>query len=352
MSGLRPALRLDAERLADGALARLTDGLLASGAMRGGGVLAVADATGPVFAHAFGRDAAGAPMRADHRILLTSVTKPLTALSVLQLVERGLLDLHSPVARVIPEFAANGKERISAWHLLTHTSGIDQAANTAETDAPHLTPADHLRIACEAGLTFEPGSRWEYCSPAFWVLAELVTRLSGRHYTEQLQAGIAGPLGLADTRYEPGEAEPERWGGADAPGLAHLAVQVRKLCYPAGGVVGTAGDLARLGQCLLAGGTLDGARILGPAAVAAMGVRTTAGAYQGRPVTWGLGWELGGPGDLRSPGALFHYGGSGTGFWVDRELGLTVAFLTTSWLLDWPVYAQVGNAAFGALALG
>jgi CubicO group peptidase (beta-lactamase class C family) len=86
--------------------------------------------------------------------------------------------------------------------------------------------------------------------------------------------------------------------------------------------------------------------------MAAMGARSATGAYQGRPVAWGLGWDLGGPGDLRSHSALFHYGGSGTGFWVDRELGLTVAFLTTSWLLDWSVYAQVGNALYGALSAG
>lgn len=344
-------LRLDVERLGS-TLPGVLDSFLASGLVRSGGVVAAADAAGgPVVAHAFGSNGDGSAMRPDHRILLTSVTKPVTALQVMQLVERGLLDLHAPVAAVIPEFAANGKEQVTAWHLLTHTSGIDQAANTAETDAPAMTPADHLRTACAAALTFEPGSRWEYCSPGFWVLAELVTRLSGSHYTAQLETAITGPLGLADTRYEPGEALPERWGGADAAGYEHLASQVRRLCYPAGGIVGTASDLALLGRCLLDGGrTADGGRLLGPAALAALGRQTATGAYQGRPVTWGLGWELGGCGDLQSRSTLFHYGGSGTGFWVDREQGLTVALLTTSWFLDWRVYGQVANAVFGALA--
>ena len=344
-------LRLDVERLGS-TLPGVLDGFLASGLVRSGGVVAAADAAGgPVVARAFGSDGDGAPMRPDHRILLTSVTKPVTALQVMQLVERGLLDLHAPVAAVIPEFAANGKEQVTAWHLLTHTSGIDQAANTAETDAPAMTPADHLRTACAAALTFEPGGRWEYCSPGFWVLAEIVTRLSGSHYTAQLETAITGPLGLADTRYEPGEALPERWGGADAAGYEHLASQVRRLCYPAGGIVGTASDLALLGRCLLADGNIPGGgRLLGPAALAALGRQTATGTYQGRPVTWGLGWELGGCGDLQSRSTLFHYGGSGTGFWVDREQGLTVALLTTSWFLDWRVYGQVANAVFGALA--
>ena len=182
------------------------------------------------------------------------------------------------------------------------------------------------------------------------MLAELVTRLSGSHYTDNLRSAVTDPLGMHDTRYEPQEAAPERWAGADALHEAHLAEQVRRAAYPAGGVVGTAADLVTLGRALLAGGTGNGYRLVAPATVAACARKTVDGWYQGRAVTWGLGWELGGPGDFRSERTLFHYGGSGTGLWVDLDQGVVVALLTTSWHLDWQVYGRAANAVYGALA--
>lgn len=349
----RPSGRgLDVERLARTGLDERIAELLRQGLLRGGGAIAAAGREGPVFAHAFGAAGGGEPMRVDHRFLLTSVTKPFIAMQVLQLAEAGHLDLRAPVAAAIPEFGQHGKESVTAWHLLTHTSGIDLVANTAEGPSAGLTGAQHLANALAAALNFVPGTRFEYCSPGFWVLAELITRLSGLDYTEHLRVAIAEPLGMADTRYEPQEQLPERWAGADALHEPHLAEQVRRVAYPAGGMVSTVSDLAVLGRTLLAGGVRDGARLLGPATLDAMATKAIDGWYQGREVAWGLGWELGGPGDFRSERTLFHYGGSGTGLWVDLDYELVVAFLTTSWHLDWRVYGQVANAVYGAVATG
>lgn len=334
-----------------------------AGLLRGGGAIAAATLEGEPITATYGATAGGEPTRPDHRFLLTSITKPFTAIQVLQLAEAGLLDLRAPVAATIPEFGRHGKEHVTTWHLLTHTSGIDLVANTAEGPSAGLTPQQHLQAALDAGLNFEPGTRFEYCSPGFWVLAELVTRLTGRHYTDELVTMITGPLGMTGTRYELQESAPERWAGANALYEAHLAEQVRRAGYPAGGIVGTVGDLVTFGRALLGcrggagggGGAGDpnrgaGPQLVSPATLDAMACRAIAGWYQGRTVAWGLGWELGGLGDFGSDRTLFHYGGSGTGFWVDLDRGVVIALLTTSWHLDWQVYGRLANAVYGALA--
>ena len=71
--------------------------------------------------------------------------------------------------------------------------------------------------------------------------------------------------------------------------------------------------------------------------------------YRGRKTSWGLGWQLEGPGDLRSERTLFQWGASGTAMWVDHDAGLSVVLLTATWLLDWRVYGQIVNAVYGAM---
>ncbi len=356
---VRPSRSLDSERLGP-RLEAVFAACAAAGLLRGGGAIAAATLEGEPVTATYGATAGGDPTRSDHRFLLTSITKPFTAIQVLQLAETGLLDLRAPVAATIPEFGRHGKEHVTTWHLLTHTSGIDLVANTAEGPSAGLTPQQHLQAALDAGLNFVPGTRFEYCSPGFWVLAELVTRLTGRHYTDELAATVTGPLGLTDTRYELQAAAPERWAGANALHEAHLAEQVRRAGYPAGGIVGTVGDLVTFGRALLGIDACGGGRgssgsdprphLVSPATLDAMARKAIDGWYQGRTVAWGLGWELGGLGDLGGDRTLFHYGGSGTGLWVDLDRGVVIALLTTSWHLDWQVYGRLANAVYGALA--
>lgn len=336
------------------ALTRRLDNLVREAAVAGG-VLGIVDPAGASVVHAFG--CAGTveqpeQMRVDHRFLLTSVTKQFTGTQVLQLVEEGAVDLGAPVAAYIPEFAVNGKERVTTRHLLTHTAGMDQTSNSTEAAASDLTAAGHLQNALDASLRCEPGTSFEYNSPGFWVLAELVTRLSGMHYTEHLRRRVLEPLGMSETRYETQESTPDRYVPPRASHRGHLAEQVRRLAYPAGGLIGTAGDVLRFGRCFLNKGTLDGARILGPATVEALGRPYVQTAYMGRQTSWGLGWQLGGPGDLRSERSLFQWGGSGTALWVDPDHGLAIVLLTATWFLDWRRYSEIVNGVVGCLSLG
>jgi CubicO group peptidase (beta-lactamase class C family) len=235
---------------------------------------------------------------------------------------------------------------------LTHTSGLDQQANTVERATPGMTAADHLQQALEAGLSFAPGERVEYCSPTFWVLAELITRLSGESYVEHFDRHIAAACGMRATGYDvsaTSDAVPA-YGVADPT----LPDEQRRLAYPAGAIVSTAEDLVLFGQALLnAGRAQTDQRLLAPATVRAA-VESRTDHLPGNPfgTTRSLGFVVGGPGTLRSPTTFGHGGASGTYFWVDPRAEVVVVFLSADWSLDRRLLAAVIDTVVGQLSLG
>jgi CubicO group peptidase (beta-lactamase class C family) len=326
-----------------------------------GAVIGIGDREGSTELLAFG--SAGtldAPevMRADHRFLLTSVTKPFTAMQVLQLAAEGALDLDAPVAYYLPEFAVNGKDKVTSRQLLSHTSGLDVTSYILEGPESAYGPGEHLQAALTGTLNFMPGSRWQYCSTAFWVLAELVSRMSGMSYIHHLERRICEPLGMRDTRYEPGDDVPERYvpvrNGSNIAETDYVrrniarTEYVRRIAYPAGGLVGTADDLLKFGRSFIAPAG-ESPSILSATCVSALWRTWAEGWHEGRHVRWSLGWALGGPGTFRSDRTLFHSGGSGTAMWVDSENGVVVVLLTATQGFDSAVYGQVINGALGSL---
>lgn len=298
------------------------------------------------------------PTRPTDRFLLTSVTKPITSLQVLRLVEDGRITLRTPLSTIVPEFRAHRDEPVRVWHVLTHTSGLDpDGPNTAERLDPNSEPLDHLAAACASAAHDRPGARVAYCSPPFWILAETIRRLTGTGHVEHLQQAICQPLALQGTRYELAPDPPADLVAPHAPPeLAALGEQVRRLAYPAGGIVSNVEDLLVLGRALLT--TASGATHtpFSPAMLRSLRRAWTEGLpgirdYEG--VGWrterGLGWALGGPGDLRSRCCLWHSGGSGTSMWVDDVGEVVVVLLTATWLLDYEVLHRVANAAFASL---
>jgi serine-type D-Ala-D-Ala carboxypeptidase len=331
------AVRIDEQRLA-----RVVE-RLAARPETSGGVLAVGGDDGVCHALPFG------PVAVDDRFLLTSIAKPFTLVQVLQLVEQGLFDLDVPIAEYLPAFGVNGKERVTARHVLTHTSGMDAAANTVEGPPTSLTAGEHLEVALRCGLVTEPGERFAYCSPGFWVLAELVSRLSGIPYPEHLRTQVTEPLGLLATGYAPEQEPPEGLVPAEVePSRAHVAEQVRRTAYPAGGLVGTASDLVVFGRSLLG----DGPSVLRRRTVETMLRPARSGTLHGRAVTWGLGWEIGGPGSLQGPRTLFHPGASGVGMWLDVDADVVVVLLTATWALPLRVFAETLNGVMASSELG
>lgn len=287
--------------------------------------------------------------------LLASLTKPIVATALMRLVERGRLLLDTPVAAYLPEFAAAGKERVTTSHLLTHTSGLEGERPEAELSRRAAPAAEYFAAACATELRFEPGSRLEYCSLSFWVLAELITRLSGQPYPRFLETAILAPLEMRDTAF--------------APRDQHRAVEVQRihpaaityltsLAAPGGGLWSTAGDLVRFGQTMLNGGRTPGYRLIGGAALDMMTRRHTAGLSeaidgQSRPALYGLGWrKLGGDVERRVLGSARSYGHGGlTGsyLWIDPEWDLVFVFLSNAWGLEHDTARRALNAVYGAL---
>lgn len=341
------------------ALTDLLDGLARSGRVEGGLVgIATPSATS---IHAFGfvstREGSRPPQR-DDRFLLTSVTKPFVAMLVLSGVERGWFTLETPVAELVPEFGAEGKQDVTLAQILEHTSGLDDSrANTTEGPPSSLDAADHLAAACAAPLRTSPGTEVAYCSPPFWVLAAALERAAGQRFEDLLLTELLLPFGMRTTGFDTRPERPDRYVEARVgrPEHEHLPEQVRRLAYPAGGLIATVDDLLAAGQNLLGLriGNADGP--LAPATVRALWTPRTGGLPGSRtyePCPWpterGLGWALGGPGDLTAPETLWHSGGSGTAMWVDPIARAVVVLLTATWFLPSTILARIVNAALAA----
>jgi CubicO group peptidase (beta-lactamase class C family) len=293
---------------------------------------------GPRFFGRMGPEPDAPPMRPDALFLMASITKPLTYLAGLMLVERGLLNLSDRVTRYVPEFAAHGKEAVLVRHLFTHTSGLPDMLENNETlrreHAPLLRFLDGA--ARETKLLFPPGTQVSYQSMGTAVVADIVQRLSKKPIAEFLRTEIFLPLGLSAI-------------GLGSQGFARerlVRVQVpeyqagsnfdwnseywQKLGAPWGGLFSSPEDFAVICQVMLGKGEWNGTRLLSPASVRAMTTNRLlelpelpADVARTRP--WGLGWRLNHPGtpdswgDLLGPNVFGHTGATGTMVWMDPD---------------------------------
>jgi uncharacterized protein YbbC (DUF1343 family) len=287
-----------------------------------------------VFRKAYGLRAvkpAAEPMTLDTVFDLASLTKPLaTATAVMILLERGKLRLADRVAEHLPEFGRRGKDRVTVEHLLLHTSGL--LADNPVADYRDGRKKALERI-CELRLLGPPGTRFTYSDVNFIVLAELVEHLSGEALDVFTRKHIWAPLGMRDTGFRPGKglvarsAPTERVRGRWLRGEVHDP-RARLLGGVAGhaGLFATADDVARYARMILAGGQLDGKRILSPATVRLMTAphRVPGGLRA-------LGWDVG-TAFSRNRGDLFggfgHTGFTGTSLWIDPDSQTAVIFLS------------------------
>jgi CubicO group peptidase (beta-lactamase class C family) len=147
---------------------------------------------------ALGESRPGVAMTTDTLMLWMSSTKPIAAVAIAQLWEHGLLTLDDPVAKHIPEFGVNGKDRVTIRHLLTHTGGFRGVAQNWKP-----TPWDQIiarinQSSLEPG--WVPGERAGYHIGASWfVLGELVNRISGKQFQDYVREKIFLPLGMNDS---------------------------------------------------------------------------------------------------------------------------------------------------------
>ncbi|HTQ81434.1 MAG TPA: serine hydrolase domain-containing protein [Thermoanaerobaculia bacterium] len=301
---------------------------------------------------ALGENRPGEPLRPDHLMLWLSSTKPVAAVAMAQLWEQGRLDLDDPVARHLPEFAAQGKEGITLRHLLTHTAGI----RMLDTGWPAASNAEIVaRIAASRPEPrWVPGRKAGYHLASSWfILGEVVHRLSGQPFDRYVREAIFLPLGMTDCwigmpaeRYREYEKEGRLgllYNTEGAPPRPHSWTSEARLegVHPGGNGYGPVRELARFYAMLLGRGRLDGKRILSPQAVEALTARHRVGLVDQtfkHELDWGLGFILDskrygvesvpyGYGRLCSTRTFGHSGyRSSTGF-ADPEAGLTVALV-------------------------
>lgn len=342
------------------------------------GVVAMAATDGDViYEGAFGRRELGKDeeMTLDTVVWLASMTKPLTSIAAMQLVERGDLKLDSPAAEALPElggaqvlegFDESGNPNLRApsgpitlRHLLTHTAGFSY--EIWNSDIPKYQEATGTPgiITCEnAALTtpllFDPGERWEYGINLDWV-GKMVEAVTGQKLGDYLQENILGPLAMSSTSFNLSPSQRARLASMHARGPDDsLSVfpfelpQEPQFQMGGAGLYGTAQDYIRVTQMFLNRGTLDGNQVLKPETVEKMSrnhignidvveLKTAAppfsndvNLYPGMKLKWGLGFLINTEQTPqgRSPGSLAWVGLANTFFWIDPVKRVTGVFLT------------------------
>jgi len=310
----------------------------------------------------------GVGLPKDAIFAIASMTKPVTSVAAMQLVEAGKVRLDEPAHTYVPELRAvqvleNGvlrppKSPPTVRHLLTHTSGfaydlfnreIADQVQSGKLVSLFTGTDEFLR----APLVFDPGARWEYGISTDW-LGRLVEAVSGQSLDLYFRSNIFEPLGMAETFFDvPGDRAArlvlryQRQPDGSLAAMPQEPLQPAKFFSGGGGLHSTAADYLRFARALLVGGELDGRRILKAETVAMMGQNQIGemtlapltsldpqfmapnAVLPGNPDAFGLGFALNreplvsgrGAGTM-SWGGLFN-----TFFWIDREKGVAAVLL-------------------------
>jgi len=231
------------------------------------------------------------PLQPDNIQFIASMTKPFTATAIMQLAEEGLVRLDTTVATILPQFDTPPFDRITIFHLLTHTSGLHPDpgcfpnkyelspwdvidAGFRLHDHSSDKPFDWIEAALSLGVREHPGKQWLYCTLGYNILGAIITKLTGDSAHTYIEEHIVKPLDLADTFFTPPTKKLDRYivsrGFEDRLDLLRkdkaptAEDQMWDLVPATGhGMSSTPGDLNRFGNAFLNGGRLDGARILG-----------------------------------------------------------------------------------------
>ena len=291
------------------------------------------------------------PLPKDAIFPLASLTKPVTTVAILMLIEEGKVRLTDPVSRFIPAFGemtvavtpartVAASRPITIRDLLTHTSGIVSPARIP-TDSG-ATLADYIPRFAKEPLEFQPGSHWTYSNTvAFDMLARVVEVASGETYDRFLRDRIFAPLGMNDTAHVLTDAQKQRLATRYDVAPDGLRKNVRATDTPmyfggGWGLNSTALDYYRFAQMLLNKGELDGKRLLSRRAVELMESAHIPDTLPGRTpgTAWGLGvrviTDAGRAGVWLSNGSFGWTGASGTHFWIDPTENLVAVLMAAA----------------------
>jgi len=306
----------------------------------------------------------GEPMATDTLFRVYSMTKPVTAVAMMVLYDRGLWTPDDPVAKHLPEFAgvqvfagldSQGKPRLEApghpptlLELMTHTAGLSYGFNPADPvdklyQAAHIWSSSSLaemsaKLAA-LPLAYQPGSKWLY-SLSMDVQGALIERLSGQSLPDFMQEHLFGPLGMVDTAFHlPPEKRPRlasgyrqsRSGLKPEKPMLFDHTEPPALASGGGGLISTAKDYARFAQMLLNRGELDGRRIISPEAAKLMMTNHLSEAMMS--AGFGVGAQAIRPG--------FGYGFNGVVFTDPEACGIPVGQGTYHWDGAWGTWFWV-----------
>jgi CubicO group peptidase (beta-lactamase class C family) len=339
-----------------------------------------------------------APMTANTIFRIYSMSKPITSVAAMMLVEEGKLALDEPVAKYIPAFAAvkvgiekKGEDGVATsldlvaprrpmtiQDLLRHTSGLTYGffgeglvkkayvdAKIFSEDVDNAGFADKL---AKLPLAYQPGTTWDY-SHATDVLGRVIEVVSGQSLYQFEKERILDPLGMKDTSFyvvDPAKqaliAEPfptDRAIGKDVE--MNDPRILRKWESGGGGMVSTVTDYARFLRMLLNGGTLDGKRYLSPKTIAYMGsnhIGPAAGVVPGPYYLPGAGFGFGLGFAVRteagvspiegSVGEMNWSGAGGTAFWIDPKEDMFVVFMAQTVSQRGRIRGVLRNLVYGA----
>ena len=303
----------------------------------------------------FGQAVVGAgarPAGADTLWLLYSNTKVITATALWKLCEQGAFRFTDRVSDHVPEFAANGKRDVTVMQVITHQGGFPNAQISREAWLDH---AELRKSVSNFSLEWTPGSRIHYHGlSAHWVLGVLIEALTGQDFRTWIRDEVIAPLGLAGDLFmglsDAEEArvstmyEPDPSGAGIRPLEDSNTTTWRRSGAPGGAGYGTARGMAALYQMMLAGGELNGVRLMSPRMLA-YALRNHTGdrvdEFMGMPMHRGLGphfrgttTNVRGLGAIASPNAYGH-GGVGTSYcWADPDSGVSFAYVTNNRIPD------------------
>ena len=282
--------------------------------------------------------------------LMFSQTKVIVTAALWQLVEAGELRFADRIADHIPEFAANGKDDITLFQVITHQGGFPNA------EVPEEAWEDHellRKTVSDFTLDWTPGSKVHYHgTAAHWVAGALIDAVTGEDYRDYIRRELLAPIGLEDEIFvgvgeeadhrcadihhlEEDENQPNGTTIARSPRNTRAW---RAAGVPGAGGYGTARGIAAFYQMLLAGGVLNGSRVLGPRVIQFATTNRTGDRVDenmGMPMHRGLGPHVRGTtptirglGTIASP-STFGHGGAGTSYsWGDPESGVSFTYLS------------------------
>jgi CubicO group peptidase (beta-lactamase class C family) len=276
-----------------------------------------------------------ARQRRDDIFRIYSLTKTVATVAVLMLSEEGRLALDDPIGRDIAEL---GDRPVPVRHQLTHTSGLGQATQPMERAADLRA---YAALAAALPQVHSPGTRFEYASVNTELASRVVEVASGKPFDRFLEERLFAPLAMRDTGFAVIEAARHRiaamtstdasgrlieWPAMDARSAGD---RLRRYTSGAGGLYSTAADFARFAHMLMAGGELDGRRILTSASVESMFTNQLV-ALNPPTSQYGEGFGLGGFVSLDDPkrarpgsvGAFGWSGAASTYFMIDRKQGV------------------------------